>query len=259
MQLSYEIPTKYLSQLGQHLDFNFCLAHLALKDSAYISYYKNSPKFKICDNSAFELGKPMPAAEVVKAAKFLNANEVICPDSLRNGRETIETTTEFINYLKMNGEMGKFQLMGVVQGCNALDWYECFDFMVKSPDINTVGINYLSCGIFGSDPMASRISAVQSALIIHRVTKPIHLLGMGGNPLELKFYKPGTIRSCDTSMPVVQGLNRNRFDEVSGLVGPKLPRPDNFFELALDKQQIEDIIYNVGLLRKWATEGLVNV
>jgi hypothetical protein len=257
MELSYEIPIKYLNKLGAYTDIDFCLAHLALSNPVYLSYYRPSLKYKICDNSAFEMGAPMPFDSVLKAAHLLNADEIVCPDSFKNGQKTIDTTAEFIDYLKNIGELGKFKLMGVVQGSDMVDWHNCLNYMNNEPEINVIGFSYVGCSAFDSNLMDARIKAVHASMTLSKVVKPIHLLGIGANPLELRYYEPSSsIRSCDTSIPVVEGLAGNRFDPVAGLTTPKLSRPSNFFDVDIDAQQMDNIIHNISLIRKWADESL---
>jgi len=258
MDLSFEMPTKYLNELGTYNDYDFCLAHLVLANPTYLEYYKDTNKYKICDNSAFELEQPLPNEEVIKAANMLGAQEVVCPDAFHNNKGTCERTQGFINYVKSIGDINKFKLMGVVQGENIPSWYSCLSFMNNNKDIDVIGINYASCGIFDDDPKMARIKAVRAALDQAKVRKIIHLLGVGGNPIEVKEHGHiPNLRSCDTSIPIVQGLSGDRFDEEIGINGSKLPRPNNFFEMDLSNKQIEDIKYNLGMMKTW-TASLVN-
>jgi hypothetical protein len=75
---------------------------------------------------------------------------------------------------------------------------------------------------------------------------------MGNNPIELKLQKKiPNIRSCDTSIPIVQGLSKNRLSAVSGLIGPKLARPDNYFDADIDSEQMEAIVHNITTMKQW--------
>jgi len=138
-----------------------------------------------------------------------------------------------------------------------VDWHNCLNYLNNEPSIDVIGFSYVGCSAFDSDLMSARIKAVHASMTLSRVVKPIHLLGIGGNPLELRFYEPtSSIRSCDTSIPVVEGLAGNRFDPASGLTVPKLSRSSNFFDVNIDDVQMDNIIYNMSLIRKWADESL---
>jgi len=254
MELAFELPTKHLKTLGDSNDYNFSLAHL-IGNEEYLTYYRESNKYTICDNSAFELGRPVTAPEVVKAASLLKAQEIVAPDAFGSGSDTIAATNEFIKYLEDSGHLGKFRVMGVVQGANVPDWVNCLMHMKENPHIDVIGFSYVGCKSFASDISAARVGAVRLATMESgaNLTKNIHLLGMGGNPIELKVQKDvETVRSCDTSLPVVQGLSKNKLDITSGLVGPKLARPANYFEADINPEQMEAITHNISLMKNWS-------
>ena len=254
MELAFELPTAHLGDLGKHNEYNFTLAHLALQDPTYLKYYRNSDKYTICDNSNFELLTSVSHDDIIEAAHRLKAQEIIAPDSLRSGRHTIESTADFIEHLKKRGEIDNFKIMGVVQGANVPDWSLCIDFLQKHPNITTIGASYIGCSSFAEDPCNARIGAITLASQIGGIKKPFHLLGVGGNPKELEMHSASTnIRSCDTSMPIVQGMSYNCFDKDKGLIGPKLPRPDDYFDCSLNSKQIADIEMNISILRDWAS------
>ena len=254
MILSFEIPIKYLNQIGSLNDFHFCLAHLALSSPTYLSYYRNQNKFKILDNSSFEIGSPVSNADILKAASLVNAQEVCAPDSFRDANKTIDITTEFINFMKNSGFYDKYDVMGIVQGENVPAWIACLDFMNSNSDIDTIGISYGCCDVFNKDLMAGRLDAIKVMMQFLKVRKPIHLLGIGGNPIELKYHGPiPNLRSCDTSLPVVQGIAKNRFDPEKGSY--KMKRQDNFFDLSLGADQLDTITYNINVMKEWAVSG----
>lgn len=253
MDLAFELPTKYLKTLGEHNDYNFTLAHL-VGDDEYLTYYRENNKYTICDNSAFELSKPLDAPQVIHAAKLFKAEEVIAPDSFGSGSETIRTTNEFIKYLEDSNNLGKFRVMGVVQGANVPDWVNCFVHMRDNPHIDVIGFSYVGCKSFAPDISAARVGAVRLATAdgAGNLKKNIHLLGMGGNPIELKLQKDvEMVRSCDTSLPIVQGLFNNKLDKISGLIGPKLSRPENYFETNVTAEQMATIIHNISTMKEW--------
>lgn len=253
MDLAFEVPTKHLTTLGQHNDYNFALAHL-INDEQYLTHYRESNKYTICDNSAFELNSPLSSEQVVNAAKILDADEIVAPDSFGSAAKTIKATNDFIKYLDSSGNLGKFKVMGVVQGANVPDWINCLVHMRDNKHIDVIGFSYVGCKSFNPDLANARIQAVH--LATHSATgnlkKTIHLLGMGSNPLELKLQKKiSNIRSCDTSLPIVQGLSNNKLHPITGLVGPKLVRPDNYFDTNITEAQMDSIVHNIKTMKQW--------
>jgi len=252
MILSFELPIKYLNHLGQYNDFHFCLAHLALSNSDYLSYYRNQTKYKVLDNSSFELKKSVSFADILKAAELLNAQEVCAPDVFKEAAQTIESTREFIDFMKNSGVYNKFKIMGVVQGENIPAWMQCLNFMNSNSDVHVIGVSYIGCEVFNinKDVLAGRLDAITAMMQHLKVRKPIHLLGIGGNPIEIKLYGPiPNLRSCDTSLPVVNGIDRIRFDLEKGSY--KVKRQNDFFNITLDKGQLDDIIYNIQVMKQW--------
>lgn len=253
MLLTFELPTKHLKSLGAHTDINFALAHM-VGNNAYTDYYHASDKYTILDNSNFELGYPLSPDKVIAAAKTLKAQEVIAPDVFGSGSKTIKATNDFIKYLQDSGNLGKYKVMAVVQGCNVPDWTICLRRFTENPHIDVLGFSYQGCKSFHQDLGNARIAAVR--LATHpaggNLKKPIHLLGMGNNPIELKCHKAVTnVRSCDTSLPVVQGISLNKLHPEKGLIGPKLSRPENFFGMELNPSQHEVIIHNIKTMKEW--------
>lgn len=255
IDLSFEVPTKHLKTLGLHNDYNFTLAHL-VDDEEYLTHYRESNKYTICDNSAFELKKPLSPEQIVRAAKILDADEIVAPDAFGSAHKTIKATNDFIDHLKTSGNLGKFKVMGVVQGANVPDWINCMVHMRDNKHIDVLGFSYVGCKSFSTDLANARIQAVH--LSTHSATgnlaKPIHLLGMGNNPIELKLQKSIiNVRSCDTSLPIVQGLSNNKLHETSGLIGPKLARPENYFDTDINEEQMEAIVHNITTMKQWVS------
>lgn len=254
MELSFELPTKHLKDLAEHNDYNFTLAHL-VSDEQYLTHYRECNKYTICDNSAFELAVPLSAPEVFKAASLLKSQEVVAPDAFGSGRNTIQATEDFLKYMEDAGHRGKFRVMGVVQGANVPDWVSCLMHMRDNPHIDVVGFSYVGCKHFSEDLGNARIAAVRMSVneILGGLAKPIHLLGVGSNPIELKTHADvPTVRSCDTSLPIVQGFYNDRLHEVTGMTGTKLARPSNYFAATLNKQQLDDIRHNIAVMKGWA-------
>ena len=253
MELSFELPHNHLKTLGEYNDYNFTLAHLTANEE-YTSHYRESNKYTICDNSNFELKSPLPAPAIVRAADLFKAQEIIAPDSFKDGNGTIKATEEFIKYLEDSGKLGKFRVQGVVQGANVPDWTLCLDYMTNNKHIDVVGFSYQGCSVFAPDLANARIAAV--ALATHEssgdLKKTIHLLGVGGNPKELAIQNNvETIRSCDTSIPIVQGLYNSRLSDSFGLVTDKLPRPEDYFDLTMTDAQLKNVIHNISVMKNW--------
>lgn len=80
---SMEMPTSQLSAWKDLVDLDFVLAHKVLEDKAYAEFFRErGARELILDNSMHELGKPLPIADLVRAARLCRATHVIAPDQL---------------------------------------------------------------------------------------------------------------------------------------------------------------------------------
>ena len=87
---------------------HMALAHLVLQDKKYAKFYKNTMKYTIMDNSAFEFeeeGRGVPQDMVYKAAKKIIPDEICAIDILFDGPGTVDSVKDFCNYIrkKMDG------------------------------------------------------------------------------------------------------------------------------------------------------------
>jgi hypothetical protein len=97
------------------------------------------------------------------------------------------------------------------------------------------------------------VQAIKYAVDHIKPTKPIHLLGIGGNPMEVFLQKTfPQVRSCDTSIPVVDGYFNVKYDLKKGSnILPKNKRPADYFDMTLTKEQLSVTNYNMQCMREW--------
>ena len=255
--LSCEVPTNFLPTFDKYLDYHFCLAHLVLENEGYRKFYQTSQKYKILDNSAFELGVPISNTKLLEAAKLINPQEIVCRDSLGNGAMTIQRTAETLEFFEKRNYNVKF--MGVLQATNLKDFTQCVRWMQNHPRITILGlngwptsINAFKDSVGTEDPTQCRLAALRYLYTKDFADKPVHLLGMGNNPIELKAAnKYKFVRSCDTSSPVVHGIYGVKFDPNLGLLGPKIKEKLNFNLSNLNEIQVKAILSNIRYIHTW--------
>lgn len=211
------------------------------KTATYINFYKNSHKYKILDNGAFEMEKEGVGCnfyDVINAANVIQANEIILTDYLYECGKTINAIYNCIRILDKKDLKGKFILHAVVQGNNKEEWMDCFDKLMAIDEIDVIGLSKLSVPkCFGlpdekNGPVAkSRVQAINYIINsgLYKIEKDylrknayrgkrIHLLG-GDNWTSYELMvlsKYPFIRSIDTSMPIWYGLHRKSIDINSG-------------------------------------------
>lgn len=173
-----QVPCKYTAQFPTEMEF--ILLHKLLDNKKYRSYFiknKNNDKYKILDNSAFELGESLDGELLIKWAKKINANEIIIPDSYSNKEKTLQLMDEFLN--KYKNKIKKYKLQAVPQGKNQEELDECCLIMLDNPKIDIIGLNKLW----------NRKEI--------RVTEKNHILGTN-NLLEMGYPNLQSARSIDS-------------------------------------------------------------
>lgn len=253
ISLAFECPTECLEQIQPLADFEWLLAHKVLQDSEYAEYYKNSTRLKVLDNSVNELLTPVSFRDIEKAQAIVNADWIVSPDWLGDGRKTFEYFKEFRENLGASSE----HALPVLQGSSVT---ECLNYSEKylRLGVTNLAIPYdLTCDRTDSlEKMAvSRMNIVTNLLKLN-VFKWIHLLGLT-SLIELEVYKDWTSTkiSLDTGSPIANGLAGRRYG-VDTLLDKRVPT----FKVMEDDMKASDIamaswdlvFYNIAYLRKLA-------
>jgi len=245
------------------------LAHLVLADEKYANFYKaegESGKFIIMDNSAFELeeqGRGVPLEDILSAAKKVGADEIVVPDILFDGDATVESAKDFMTYVKkFHPEMiGNVKFMAVPQASNKVEWWRCYNKLVNMKDITTIGLSKLSIphAFLGQHDQPLNVFKSRAAVVAQmnqemieprKYGKETHLLGSdNGGIFELWLYYTikanEWIRSNDTSMPFVYGLNNYEINEGSQMIDEiVMEKLDFSYARALSLSQVTAIDHN---------------
>ena len=184
-------PIKYLEFMDTYNSINFILLHMAIASKKYRKFYTYNKKYKILDNSAYELGKPLSVSEILDYAGRMRVDEIIMPDKLQNSRFTIRNAKKFIDVCPK-----KYNLMGVIQGHDMNSWMKCFRFMNTNRYVGVLGISKFGVPFPTSDYYVNRMLIYN--LIKNKVSKPIHFLGA----VDIRDWiiSDSRIRSCDSKL-----------------------------------------------------------
>jgi len=249
MQVALEIPTSIIKQIRPLTDYDFALAQLVLTDKKYAKAYANrGNRFLILDNGADELGNPVSAEDLLRAAKLVNPDIVVVPDASNN---VITTINNFREFLKRDVP---YKLMGAVQGKTIDECMSCVIEFFTSDKLDRIGIPFdIMCE--RSDPLV-KLSSYRREVVaaISKLGCPIHLLGVS-LPEELKAYKDlELVRSVDTGTPILYALRGTKFG--SGVSYSKAtPTSVQTFDYnikTLSKEQFNIIQYNITYLKRCA-------
>ena len=236
----------------------FALPHIADNSIEYTGYFKKSLKHKILDSGVVELGEPYAADELFRVAERIGANEVALPDYLYDADRTIQRAVSFNNEHGLRG-LG-FDLMGIVQGNTVDDWLRCFEILSVLPFISVLGISVYSSRVFKSytrldDCLHNRLKCVEVLLSRKMIPdgKCIHLLGLE-DPAELIYQKEHSfIRSCDTTRPIMYGLNKIVYTDDGYIPADYYSGPRMNYYMEIDHGCHEFILENINKLKAFAS------
>jgi hypothetical protein len=189
-KISHIVPIELKYATEKYSDMHLLLLHWALKSKEYIDFFAASTKYKILDNSFYELKKPLATNTLLEYAEKLAVQEVVAPDYMYNKDKTIKSTKEFISKNK-----GKFNVQAVVCGKDLQELIDCF---IEFNHMEGVDIIAISKHGFKNGQMTF-FEARQFLLqkIAHKSRKPIHLLG-ANSIAEMFISYPDTVRSIDS-------------------------------------------------------------
>ena len=250
-------PTAYLNKYTKSNGAHLLLAHLVEEDPEYRDYYANlnDGKYKIMDNSAFEmfkLGRPMyESSKLIEMGKACNANCIVLSDYPKQpSRVTVEAAKRLIPEFKTEGFDTFFvpqsELGDMHDLVNAIEW------ALSNDDIDLIGVSILAapiaCGVdestfeggkrsdaYKMQRYLSRLSVFRELerrkLLTDRAKKRFHCLGMVDGPKEINLLREYSdfIYSWDSSAAVWAGINDIPFDaSPTGLQNGKFEKEVDF-------------------------------
>lgn len=280
-------PASHLESYSILGHAEMALTHLIVEDAGfshskfvvdnYVKYFKartQEGKWTILDNSAYEIGKLESSKAsgeglgpelVLKAAEAINPSIVIAQDILCDREATLESTKNFIQFMKTKNLLGKYQIMGVAQGKTEDEWLQSYEDLYKIPEIDQIGFSKISVPLsFVGNQTESfaistaRLKATKKISELYATPKPAHLLGGdNGLPSELSIQSQyDWIFSNDSSATVQYGCKNVKFDPSSGkadrLITEK-PDLENNFVNTVDRLEFnrDTILHNIATLLKF--------
>lgn len=195
--------------------YHMCLAHLVGQGGQkekYTEFYSKQSmdynKFVLMDNGAAE-GSQLDADKLIEAYKIIKPREMVLPDTLYDGRETLDKSINFMNRFRKL----PCRFMGVPQGRTMDEWIDCADHMLNWDRINTIGISKF-LNIVTGDPMA-RYRAMQALTRLayqKNCDIEVHLLGCDEGPKivgEIAMMFP-MVRGCDSAFTYIHTKQNNK-------------------------------------------------
>jgi|TARA_A100001015_G_scaffold304810_1_gene396598 hypothetical protein len=252
MLVSHESPISILKESRDYNNYDYALVHLFETHPEYYNFFKDSIKMGrqvLLDNSIFELGKSFDPKKFAKYVKELKPNFYIVPDVLEDGYKTIKSFHDFVN---KHTDLPGIKI-GVVQGKTYDELVDCYKYMSDNADYIAISFDYSYYLVTGTGKTKLQRYASGRYKFINDLKrdgiwndfKPHHLLGCS-LAKEFSFYdNDRTIRSVDTSNPVVAGIKELRYNGNLGLEDKPSIKLADLIDHEVTDSEMEDIQYNV--------------
>jgi len=241
MRFSFETPIKYQDDLDENQDYLFVLGHMLLKNIKYKEYIKNSSKYKILDNSAYELGESINPLILKNLADEIKADVIVVPDKLFDNKRSEELAEEF--FLLFKGESKRFMFMKVVTGRDINETIDSLKYIEKDSRVDIIGISR------ARSVVVPNLSYLMNIYNKNNMKKKIHLLGLT-HPFEIyEAAQYPEILSIDTGLPINFSLKNIALPYVQ--VSTDFKRVSG---VDLDEEVEMDIMlakYNINVLRSY--------
>ena len=263
MLVSHETPIAYLDESRKYNDYDYALCHLFETHPEYYNFFKVSlaqGREVLLDNSIFELKTAFDPDKFAEYVRELKPTYYIAPDVLEDSQATIDSFKAFREkYPDLPG-----LCIGAVQGNTFQEIVDCYKFMSENADYIAISFDfswYQQIGLSNSkDPALAKLEKMSSGrrmMIsmlqennIWNYNKPHHLLG-NSLPQEMKEYCfTPSIRSVDTSNPVVAGIHNIRYITKYGMTCKPSVMLADLIDIELNEDQKEDLQFNVKEYRK---------
>ena len=249
MRVAIIAPTPLLKEyavLGDN--YHLTLAHQILEGGEYLNFYRQRRvlgDYVILDNSAHEFGEGLNLGRLATAIQLLAPQEVVLPDRVFFGDDTLALSTEAYQYLAP--KYSSLRLMGVPQGRTRQEYFCCLEGLVD------LGVTALGVSKDYEVWEGGLVSLVEEVLRL-APNLPIHLLGWGRDLPQLWSLAttfPDQIRGVDSAKPLVYASQGLYLSMDPGAVVPEYPRRSpNFFHLQdLDPPTA---LHNITVFRSWA-------
>ena len=244
------IPPISMLSLIQGDRYHLALAHLALPNQRDSEFYRRFFRqeselgnFVILDNGAHELGKGLDPIRLADIALDIRASEVVLPDRLFWGEDTVDHSLDAISRLR--GVLpSETKYMGVPQGRTLFEWFSCMERLI---DLGATSIGISKDYEIWEGGLMFLVALVPAGI-------EVHLLGFGRQPEKLftasnEKYR-SKIRGTDSAKPIIFAMAGLRYDQDIARWPTYCKRPGNYFDRIFnprDVQLYKDLVHNIGM------------
>lgn len=222
-----------------YTDYHLTLIDLLINAPDYYNFYKRrslAGDFVMIDNSAHEFGTSQHEDTMIDLAKQLEADEVVLPERMFWGHDTIEMAKEV--YPLYREKLPNVKIAGVPQGRTIEEWDLCCLEHLKM-GVDTIGISK-DFEVWPGGLLARLTKVRMLCRQAQRAHIEVHMLGWGRNLCELHeiasiaSHRIAPVRGVDSAKPLVYAAADITLPIDFWSCGdlPEYPRrPGNFFDL----------------------------
>lgn len=185
-------------------------AQRVLTDPDYRAFFLEEAELGaavIVDNGVFDLGEALPAADLVRAARAVRAQEIILPDVMHDGPATIRASD--LAATQILAITDEFRLCAVVHAADDHEWHQVYDHFASRDYTGAIAFPASRSREPSSQLAKNRVAATayleESGLVVPGLTYRLLGLGRAGH-LELAEQRAHPwISSVDGAAPVLLG------------------------------------------------------
>ncbi|MFJ7209672.1 hypothetical protein ACIQWR_39840 [Streptomyces sp. NPDC098789] len=239
-------PPAYLEAfVGQHpARVHHVAAQHVLSDESYRDFFRREAERGaeiIVDNGVFELGHALPAADLVKAARAVEAREIILPDVMRDGPATLKVSERAAREIHALAGTD-FRLCAVLHAEDDEEWKRTYDALVSSDHVGAIALPASRRPAPEGQLCRTRWAATrylaERGLVEDRIVYRLLGLGRTGHLELIEQRAHAWIASVDGAAPVILGAMGVALLPDGPYEKPSTPRierlgpiPENRFEL----------------------------
>jgi DNA-directed RNA polymerase subunit N (RpoN/RPB10) len=224
MKMCHIVPLNCIDLQDKYNDMHLLLYHWARAEPQYLNYFKQSKKYKILDNSFYELRSQIAEDDFIKCAQEIKADEIVCPDEMYNFKKTKKLIEDFIPLVPKG-----MKIQCVCCGKDMNELYDCYQWMNNNEMIDVISLSKKGFKETNLDYYSSRrilLSEMQYRL------KEIHLLGVN----NVRDFFINSIRSIDGKW-LAKIVNKGPIDLNTKIDRVKMENAFIFFKRLCDDYQ----------------------
>ena len=257
MKIAHIVPRKHLD-LADMGDFDFVLAHIALKSKKYLNFYKDRGDREIyLDNGVWETGRPVNVRTMIELAIELKPTYIYATDYINDAARTIAATGTFCRAAARCAEFDS-KIIATAQGRSRDVWYSCIQQLAQVDGVDMIALpRHTKYDMYEYERNVA-LRMTKTRLDICRLIdtdqegfngKLFYATGTGASICvrELRAYP--WIIGIDTTMACLLASQRIR---ISGRFENYKPDEKLDFSAKFDQEQLDAAVFNIGVLNNWA-------